>query len=180
MTLTAFNIDNSDKYAERNNRDDNHNMDVITQQGRDNLIKKISLLQKQKPEISERISEARLQGGLDENEELHMALEDMQRIDMEVARLTAMLDNVRILDELPVGPRDKVTPGVTVKLENTETERVVEFTILGEFESDPGNGIISYKSPLGAELLNQSVGDCVELDRPSGYIEYEILEIYVK
>ena len=53
-----------------------------------------------------------------------MALEDMQRIDMEIARLTGMLENVRILMN---NQWDKVTPGVTVKLENTETERVVEF-----------------------------------------------------
>ena len=37
---------------------------------------------------------------------------------------------------------------MTVEIENFNTEKVVTYTILGEFESDPSQGSISYKSPL--------------------------------
>ncbi len=38
------------------------------------------------------------------------------------------------------------------------------FSILGAWDSDPDNGVISYLSPVGAALLNHKVGDEVEFE----------------
>lgn len=179
--LTGFNIDNSDKYTDNmRERDYSNTMDLITEKGREQVSKKISELQKRKPLISEQIAAARDNGGLEENEELHMALEEMQRVEVEIIRLSEIIDKSTTLNIPKSGEYDIVRPGMTVEIENFNTEMVMTYTILGEFESDPNQGSISYKSPLGKELLNMRVGDCVELQRGNDIIEYEILRIFVE
>ena len=179
--LTAFNIDNSDKYANHEReRDYSNTMDLITDKGREQVLNKISELQKRKPLIAEDISAARENGGVEENEELHMALEEMQRIEVEIGRLQTIIDKSTTLNIPPAGEYETVRPGMTVEMENCNIEKVMTYTILGEYESDPNQGSISYKSPLGKELLNMQVGDCVELQRGSDIIEYEVLRIFVE
>lgn len=181
MTLMAFNLNNSDKYTDSNkDQEINQSMDIITQQGRDSVVSRVTELTSRKSGISERISAAREQGGIEENEELHMALEEMQRNDVEIDRLSSLISKATLLQPLKSGSYDKVKPGVTVKLENFNTDKIVEYTILGEVESDPNKGIISFKSPLGVELMNAKVGDSIELDRGATIIEYEVLDIFVK
>ena len=181
MTLMAFNINNSDKYTDSDKGQEiNQSMDIITQEGRDSITKRITELTSLKSEISERISAAREQGGIEENEELHMALEEMQRNDVEIDRLSSLISKATLLHPLNPGSYDIVKPGVTVRLENFTVDKIVEYTILGEVESDPNKGIISFKSPLGVELMNAKVGDEIELDRGATIIEYEVLDIFVK
>lgn len=181
MILTGFNINNSDKYTNNNSEQDYTKiMDLLTEAGRGNLLKRISDLQKKKPEISERISSARDNGGLEENEELHMSLDELQRIDMEIVRLQDILDKSSVLQLPGPGEYERIKPGMSVELENFNIDKIVTYTILGEYESDPGKGSISYKSPLGKELLGLQVGDVVELERGNDIIEYEVLRIFVE
>lgn len=60
----------------------------------------------------------------------------------------------------PTGATDKVRFGSRVQLMTSAGERV-EFRIVGEDESDPPRGLISYVSPLAASLMGGSVGDRV-------------------
>lgn len=178
----GFNLKDSDKYTDKTNKNQEitPSMDIITKAGRSSVTKRVLELQAKKPEISERISAARDQGGVEENEELHMALEEMQRNDVEIDRLSKILAKCTLLEPLALGSHETVRPGVTVRLENFNIDKVVEYTILGEVESDPGKGVISFKSPLGAELIGAKQGDFIELDRGATIIEYEVLEIFVK
>lgn len=178
----GFNISNSDKYTVNTNKDQEitPSMDIITRAGRSSVTQRVLDLQAKKPEISLRIGAARDQGGVEENEELHMALEEMQRNDVEIERLSSILAKCTLLEPLSPGNYDTVRPGVTVRLENFTVDKIVEYTILGEIESNPGKGIISFKSPLGVELLGAKQGDYIELDRGTNIIEYEVLEIFVK
>jgi transcription elongation factor GreA len=161
--LTGFKIENSDKYTDNmRERDYSNTMDLITEKGREQVLKKISELQKRKPFISDQIAAARENGGVDENEELHMALEEMQRIEVEVGRLQTIVDKSATLNIPAVGEYDAIRPGMTVELENFNIDKIVTYTILGEYESDPGKGSISYKSPLEFFLdVNRSYGSCV-------------------
>lgn len=180
--LLAFKIDQSDKYATDNNnyKEISVGSDVITEKGREELFKRIQKLRKKKPEISEQIKNAREQGGLEENEELHMALDEMQRVDAEIIRLETILESATLLPKLQKIDYDIVRLGMTVQVMNHNQEKIFDYTILGEVESDPSGGIISYKSPLGKELLGGKVGDFIDLERGDDFIEYEILRIYGK
>lgn len=181
MILTGFNTSNSDKYTNNEREQEyNSNMDIITEQGRIDVLKRISELRKRKPDISERISAARDQGGLEENEELHMALEEMQRVDYDINRLNGILEKCVEINIPPAGEYEIAKPGMWVEIENLETERVVTYQLLGEVESDPSKGILSIQSPLGRELLNSKVGDVAEIERGADIIEWEVLRIFSK
>ncbi len=65
-----------------------------------------------------------------------------------------------------------VSFGVTVTLERDDG-RVQKFRIVGEDESDPAKGKISYVSPLAQALMEKSVGDTVV----AGAGEAEIIKI---
>lgn len=58
----------------------------------------------------------------------------------------------------PADPTGKVRFGSRVGLETDAGERL-EFRIVGEDESDPSSGLISYVSPLADLLMGGSVGD---------------------
>ena len=175
--LTHFNIDNSDKYANTLRGDtDMENGNFMTSKTRNRILAEIQTLEDSKPEISTRIGEARLQGGLEENEELLMALDDLQRTDMELGRYNEMLQDVQIIIPLSPGKKKKVVIGTTVSIMNIKTKAEFTYTILGVHDSDPNIGIISFKSPMGQELLSREVGDEIEVN--DSY--YEITKIVVK
>ena len=107
-TIMGFKVEQSDKYGRSSNNnlsENKNNMDLISAKGRDDLYRKILETQDKRPEITERITAARLQGGLEENEELLVALEDMQRVDMEVHRLQEMLEKVTVMEPLAKGKK---------------------------------------------------------------------------
>jgi len=181
MIVTSFKIDQNDKYTANNNDQEyNKNMDLLTKNGRTDLENKIMILNRKKPIIAEQLYAARENGGIEENEELHMSLDEMNRVDIEIARLQAIIEKSTLLEIPAPGSYDKIIPGVTVELENFFVDKIVTYTILGESESNPSNGSISFKSPLGRELLGMGVGDVAELIRGDDVIEYEVLKIYVK
>ena len=174
--LTYFNIENSDKYDANKRGINMTEGNFMTSSTRDRILADIRELELKKPEISDRIGEARLQGGLEENEELLMALEDMQRHEQEVSRHQERLIDVQIIQPLAPGKKKNVLVGTTVTILNTDTDREFTWTILGVHDSDPENGIISMKSPMGMELLSREVGDEVEVNNTY----YEILKIVAK
>ncbi|OUU25622.1 MAG: hypothetical protein CBB97_09415 [Candidatus Endolissoclinum sp. TMED37] len=179
--LMSFRLDESDKYAGNNNNysEYNNNMDFLSTEGRDELNKRISEALAKKPEITQRIQAARMQGGLEENEELLTALDDMQTLDMELHRLQEILETATVIQPLSKGKYKTVVLGCHVKLENMDNGNKVKYQILGEFESDPTKGSISFRSPLGKELIGSKKRDIVAIMRPAGDIEYEILDIFV-
>jgi transcription elongation factor GreA len=49
--------------------------------------------------------------------------------------------------------------------------------LVGSFEADPANDLISISSPLGAAMLSKLVGDEFEVIAPAGVQKYRILAI---
>ncbi|MDP2695806.1 MAG: GreA/GreB family elongation factor [bacterium] len=69
----------------------------------------------------------------------------------------------------------KVRLSSTVVLEVDGVRKI--FQILGPHESDPARGRISYKSPLGAALLDHRKDETVIIKTATGLKKYRILEI---
>lgn len=76
------------------------------------------------------------------------------------------------LVESPKSPRVVAfATRVTVTRQDGRTQR---FSLVGEDEADPANGLIAYTSPMARALLGRSAGDVV--DGPGGEIEITKLE----
>ena len=121
------------------------------------------LVQKKIPANSKEIAIARSYGDLRENHE-YKAAKEMQKVLMRRKdELESQLTRARGTD-FSNAKTDAVGIGTLVQAMNLETNQSESFTILGAWDSDPDQGIISYLTPVGQSLLNHKVGDEVEFE----------------
>jgi transcription elongation factor GreB len=73
-------------------------------------------------------------------------------------------------------PREKVAFGAVVTVEDDDG-KTHDYQIVGEDESDPQNGKVSYISPLARALDGAEVGDSITWKRPAGDQELEVTAI---
>ena len=64
-----------------------------------------------------------------------------------------------------------------MKILDIEFDEVLEYTIVGSAEADPGQNKISNESPVGKALIGKQIGDIVDVNVPDGVIKFKILEI---
>ena len=71
----------------------------------------------------------------------------------------------------------KISFGTKVILRNETRNSTEEYTILGQWESDPDNNIISYLSPFGSTLLNKTAGEQFYFEIDNEKIAYVVEQI---
>ena len=121
------------------------------------------LVQKKIPANSKEIAIARSYGDLRENHE-YKAAKEMQKVLLRRKdELEAQLTRARGMDFVNV-KTDVVGPGTIVVVTDPAANTTETFTILGAWDSDPDQGVISYLTPVAQALLNRKVGDDVEFE----------------
>lgn len=151
----------------------------ITEEGLEKLKKELDqLVRVERPSISEQIAEARDKGDLSENAEYDAAKEAQGMLEMKISKLEQVIANARIIDESRI---DTSTVQIMnkVKLRNCKTEKILEYTIVSESESDVKTGKIAVTTPIAKGLLGKKVGEIADIQVPSGKLSFEILEISV-
>ena len=113
------------------------------------------------PANSKEIETAKQHGDLKENAEYIAAREKQTQLNSIASKLNGEIDRAILFDPSLVNT-SKVSFGTKVTLLNKNTDSREEYTILGPWESDPENRIISYLSPFGGTVFNKVVGDEVE------------------
>ncbi|NLA74032.1 MAG: transcription elongation factor GreA [Deltaproteobacteria bacterium] len=149
----------------------------FTKEGLERIKEELLHIRKvDRPENIRAIEEARKHGDLSENAEYHAAKEKQAFLEGKINELELVVGQAEVID-FENGPKDRAVFGRTVLLYNMETEEEVQYQLLGPYESDPDNGKISIKSPIGMALLGSEVGDEVKVRTPGGLQEFEVLEI---
>src|SRR5665213_1437296 len=121
------------------------------------------LVQKKIPANSKEIAIARSYGDLRENHE-YKAAKEMQKILMRrKEELEAQMMRARGTD-FSNAKTDAVNIGTIVQVTDLQTQQAETFTILGAWDSDPDQGVISYLTPVAMALVNHKVGDEVEVE----------------
>lgn len=115
-------------------------------------------------------------GDLRENAEYKAAKEEQSRLENLSKKLQEEIDKAEVFDPTRYSG-DRVFFGTKVSILNEKTNVEENYTILGPWESDPTNGIISYMSPLGNSLLNTQVGDVVKYCVNDEQMSYKVLKI---
>jgi transcription elongation factor GreA len=121
------------------------------------------LVQKKIPANSKEIAIARSYGDLRENHEYKAAKETQKIIMRQKEELEAQMMRARGMD-FSNAKTDAVNIGTVVVATDLGTNQRETFTILGAWDSDPDQGIISYLTPIGQALLGRKVGDAVEFE----------------
>ena len=149
----------------------------LTRQGFERIAVELKRLKEvDRPAIIKAIGEARALGDLSENAEYKAALEHQEQLKARVSALDEELKKARIVDSHDVNT-DETGFGCRVTLMNLDSKSEEVLTILGEWESNPQAGIISYKSPLGRSILFRKPGDEFEFQLDSKKTRYKVVNI---
>ena len=126
-----------------------------------------------RPEVANRIHDAKEHGDLSENAEYEDAKNEQAFVEGRIQTLEALIKNATIIDENH--STDHVQIGSTVAVESPDGKEA--FTIVGSAEAKPAEGRISNESPVGRALLGKKKGEKVVVKVPAGDFTYKIVGI---
>ena len=126
--------------------------------------------------IADAIREAKSHGDLRENAAYHECKLNQSRLESRIAELEKALQLAKIV-ERPDSEGVIAHLGSKVKLLDLEFDDEFEVTLVGSFEADPRNNLISIGSPLGEAMLSKSIGTEFEVAAPAGVSRYRIVGV---
>lgn len=130
------------------------------------------------PKNAKEIGVAMAMGDLKENAEYHAAKEHQTMLSATVGTLNKELDSATVIEKNDVDPT-KVGFGTVVTLVSNIDQKTETYTILGPWESDPVNNVISYLSPFGDKLLGAKVGDTLRFTINERKCDYQVKTVTV-
>jgi transcription elongation factor GreA len=126
-----------------------------------------------RPEVADRIQQAKLDGDVSESGEYEDAKNEQAMVEGRIRTLEHMLQNAQIIEEIK---SDVVVLGTRVKVRDGEGTQY-EWTIVGSAEANPRDAKISNESPVGKALMGKKKGDKVSVDTPGGVEEFSVLKV---
>jgi len=153
-------------------------MEFITEDEKKQLEQKVEELKARRPEISNRIAEARALGDLKENAEYHSAKDEQGMVEAEIRRLEERLKTASVAKDDEI-PDDMVFLGATVKLRDTDDGDEDLYKLVGESTGSFSLDFIEVtaQSPMGEALMKARVGETVKVNLPKGTKRFEVVEI---
>ncbi len=149
----------------------------ITRRGYNRMLEELRQLKSvERPAVVEEIARAREHGDLSENAEYDAAKEKQGMIEARIRQLEDQIARAEVVDPVE-GEPDRVRFGTTVRLEDLESGEEITYTIVGEYEADAGNGLLSVTSPVARALIGKAVEETATVQVPAGRREFGILEI---
>jgi transcription elongation factor GreB len=148
----------------------------ITPEGARRLQEELDeLWKRERPRVTQAVSEAAAQGDRSENAEYTYGKRRLREIDSRVRFLRKRLDGMVIVSDPPSDPQ-RVFFGAWVTLESEEGTEAL-YRIVGPDEFDMAPGYISMDSPLGRALLRKALDDEVTVELPGGARKFIVVEI---
>jgi transcription elongation factor GreA len=151
----------------------------ITEEGLRKMKEELDRLTRvERPAISKAIGEAIEKGDISENAEYDAAKDAQGMLEAKISLLTEKIATSRIIDESKIDT-SSVQMMNKVTIRNSNNNATMQYTIVSEPEADLKNGKISVQTPIAKGLLGKKVGDVVEIQVPSGRIQFEIIDIAI-
>jgi transcription elongation GreA/GreB family factor len=134
------------------------------------------IVNKKIPENTREISVARSYGDMRENFEFKAAKQMQAVLMRRKAELEIMLHNARGTD-FSNPDTTQVSIGTIVRLRDIDSAHEERYTILGAWDGNPEQHIISYQTAIGQALLGKNIGDRVTLNTDHGMATFEVIGI---
>lgn len=99
----------------------------------------------------------------------------LAELDARAATLDATLAALTVLGP-EAAPEGQAAFGTWVTVEEEDGRRAT-WRIVGPDESDARRGLVSVHAPLARALLGRRAGEVVEVQRPGGAVELEVIEV---
>ena len=151
----------------------------FTLSGLDKIKLELDNLKKiERPQVIQAISVAREHGDLKENAEYHAAKEKQAFIEGRITELEDVISRAELIDLSRLTGKT-VTFGTKVNILDEENNQETNYQIVGPYEANLEEGLISVASPIAKALIGKEEGMSVVVSTPSGTKNYEILSIEV-
>ena len=155
---------------------DEPNSNYLTAEGIQKLQEEQDyLINVRRPAVARQIAEAKADGDVSENAGYDEAKNTQAFVEGRILTLKNILTSAKVINHN--GPKEVVDIGCKVTIRDVEYGDEETYTIVGSTEVDPGNGRISYKSPIGHALMGHRIGDTVAVEAPAGSVEFEVVKI---
>ncbi len=149
---------------------------VLTRSGYDEIQRELNeILTVKRPQVIERIRQARQMGDLSENFDYEDAKRVQAMLEARLKELKAILSHASVVDNCQQDGCIGIGSKVVVK--DLEDGFEDEYTIVGSAESSPSEGKISHESCVGDALMGKKEGDVVSVQAPGGVIRYQIISV---
>jgi transcription elongation factor GreA len=151
----------------------------ITEEGLKKMKEELDrLVNVERPAISKMIGEAIEKGDISENAEYDAAKDAQGMLEAKIALLGEKIASARIIDESKIDTSCvQILNKVTIR--NKSNNATMQYTIVSEHEADLKQGKISIQTPIAKGLLGKKLGDVVEIQVPSGKVQFEIIDITI-
>lgn len=142
-------------------------MALMTKDGLQKLkIEQKNLLQDEKDAV-EAVVIARSYGDFSENAELEAANAWLERTRRKMHETEVRIAEANIIDPATID-KSRVNFGAEVTLKDSESQKIMVYKIVGEFESNVQEGKISFQSPLAKSILGKELDDECSFNAPGG------------
>ena len=151
----------------------------VTEEGLKKMKEELErLMNIERPAISKMIGEAIEKGDISENAEYDAAKDAQGMLEAKIAVLGEKIASARIIDESKIDTSCvQILNKVTIR--NKVNNSTMQYTIVSEHEADLKQGKISIQTPIAKGLMGKKLGDVVEIQVPSGKLQFEIVDIAI-
>jgi transcription elongation factor GreA len=144
----------------------------FTKTGYEKLLEEKEKYLSERPQAVDHLRKAREMGDLSENGYYKASRQRLSFLDAQLKRVTKLITLAQVVSSKHDGTVDI---GSLVEVKNDSM--VMEFTIVGGYESSPKNQSISSVSPLGKALMGKRKGNKVFVTTPKGTVTYQIINV---
>src|SRR5690606_27101900 len=150
----------------------------MTPEGKIALEKELHQLKTvDRPRITASIAEAREHGDLKENAEYHAAREQQCFCEGGIQDIEGKLGACQVIDVKELERSGRVVFGVTVTIENLETEEQKTYKIVGDDEADFKINKISVNSPSARGRMGKYEGYVGKTNQTAGDVLQHIVQV---
>ena len=135
-----------------------------------------NLIKVERPNLVQVVAWAASNGDRSENGDYIYGKKRLREIDRRIRFLMKRLDDAVVVEPAEQENTEQVFFGATVTVCDNEGLEAT-YQIVGVDEAEPGQGLISWLSPLARALMKAREGDRVKFRSPAGEREFEVIEI---
>lgn len=149
---------------------------VLTREGYELIQQELhDILTVKRPEVADRIREARQLGDCSENFDYEDAKRAQAMLEARITEIKAMLAHASVVE---AGLKDgSVGIGSRVIVKDLDDGSEDEFRIVGPAESSPSEGRISHESCVGSQLMGKKPGEDVSVRTPGGIVRFQVVSV---
>jgi transcription elongation factor GreA len=152
---------------------------TVTQEAYDEMVAELEeLINVKRPEIADRLKDARSLGDLKENYDYTNAMEEKELNESRIAELEDRIKKAQVVKSIKTD--NVVQIGEKIEILNCESNEKRIVVLVGSEETQAANpleGKLSIDSPIGKAILNARIGDEVDVKLPGKTVKYKVLKI---